>query len=141
MRCVCAGITPFLRAGPSTDLTAKLSKETEGVCKKTRIIGLTVVVFFFLFQCSAQCGLGQQMRTVQCLSYTGQPSNECLETLRPAMMQQCESRCDATPIANGDGKTANPVASRPKPCGHVQLPVRAASLQRAVIIIDYYQSH
>ena len=58
----------------------------------------------FLFQCSAQCGLGQQMRTVQCLSYTGQPSNECAETLRPTTMQQCESKCDATPISNGDGK-------------------------------------
>lgn len=45
------------------------------------------------------------MRTVQCLSYTGQPSNECAETLRPTTMQQCESKCDATPIANGDGKT------------------------------------
>ncbi len=56
-------------------------------------------------QCSAQCGLGQQMRTVQCLSYTGQPSNECAESLRPTTMQQCESKCDATPISNGDGKT------------------------------------
>lgn len=60
----------------------------------------------FLLQCSAQCGLGQQMRTVQCLSYTGQPSNECAESLRPTTMQQCESKCDATPISNGDGKTA-----------------------------------
>ena len=58
----------------------------------------------FLLQCSAQCGLGQQMRTVQCLSYTGQPSNECAESLRPTTMQQCESKCDATPISNGDGK-------------------------------------
>ncbi|XP_072570963.1 A disintegrin and metalloproteinase with thrombospondin motifs 6 isoform X4 [Paramormyrops kingsleyae] len=53
-------------------------------------------------QCSAQCGLGQQMRTVQCLSYTGQPSSECPESLRPPAMQQCESKCDATPISNGD---------------------------------------
>lgn len=44
------------------------------------------------------------MRTVQCLSYTGQPSNECAESLRPTTMQQCESKCDATPISNGDGK-------------------------------------
>lgn len=76
--------------------------------KKKQIISLTEG---FLFQCSAQCGLGQQMRTVQCLSYTGQPSNECSETLRPAMMQQCESKCDATPISNGDGKMTNPAVT------------------------------
>uniref|UniRef100_A0AAR2JEI0 ADAM metallopeptidase with thrombospondin type 1 motif, 6 n=1 Tax=Pygocentrus nattereri TaxID=42514 RepID=A0AAR2JEI0_PYGNA len=65
-------------------------------------------------QCSAQCGLGQQMRTVQCLSYTGQPSNECPETLRPSTMQQCESKCDATPISNGDEcKDVNKVAYCP----------------------------
>lgn len=44
------------------------------------------------------------MRTVTCLSYTGQPSNECAESLRPAMMQQCESKCDVTPVSSGDGK-------------------------------------
>ncbi|XP_013764504.1 A disintegrin and metalloproteinase with thrombospondin motifs 6 [Pundamilia nyererei] len=65
-------------------------------------------------QCSAQCGLGQQMRTVQCLSYTGQPSNDCVESLRPATMQQCESKCDATPISSGDEcKDVNKVAYCP----------------------------
>uniref|UniRef100_A0A665WZM9 ADAM metallopeptidase with thrombospondin type 1 motif, 6 n=1 Tax=Echeneis naucrates TaxID=173247 RepID=A0A665WZM9_ECHNA len=65
-------------------------------------------------QCSAQCGLGQQMRTVQCLSYTGQPSSECAESLRPTNMQQCESKCDATPISNGDEcKDVNKVAYCP----------------------------
>ncbi|XP_061553595.1 A disintegrin and metalloproteinase with thrombospondin motifs 6 isoform X2 [Phycodurus eques] len=65
-------------------------------------------------QCSAQCGLGQQMRTVQCLSYTGQPSDECAETHRPATMQQCESKCDATPVSNGDEcKDVNKVAYCP----------------------------
>uniref|UniRef100_A0A3Q3W4D5 Uncharacterized protein n=1 Tax=Mola mola TaxID=94237 RepID=A0A3Q3W4D5_MOLML len=65
-------------------------------------------------QCSAQCGLGQHMRTVQCLSYTGQPSNECAESLRPTTMQQCESKCDATPISNGDEcKDVNKVAYCP----------------------------
>uniref|UniRef100_A0A673Y487 ADAM metallopeptidase with thrombospondin type 1 motif 6 n=1 Tax=Salmo trutta TaxID=8032 RepID=A0A673Y487_SALTR len=65
-------------------------------------------------QCSAQCGLGQQMRTVQCLSYTGQPSSECTEGLRPTAMQQCESKCDAMPIANGDEcKDVNKVAYCP----------------------------
>uniref|UniRef100_A0A671WUU8 ADAM metallopeptidase with thrombospondin type 1 motif 6 n=1 Tax=Sparus aurata TaxID=8175 RepID=A0A671WUU8_SPAAU len=63
-------------------------------------------------QCSAQCGLGQQMRTVQCLSYTGQPSNECAESLRPTTMQQCESKCDATPISN-ECKDVNKVAYCP----------------------------
>ncbi|XP_010862076.1 A disintegrin and metalloproteinase with thrombospondin motifs 6 isoform X2 [Esox lucius] len=65
-------------------------------------------------QCSAQCGLGQQIRTVQCLSYTGQLSSECAETLRPPTMQQCESKCDAIPIANGDEcKDVNKVAYCP----------------------------
>ncbi|XP_037548481.1 A disintegrin and metalloproteinase with thrombospondin motifs 6 [Nematolebias whitei] len=65
-------------------------------------------------QCSAQCGLGQQMRTVTCLSYTGQPSNECAESLRPAMMQQCESKCDVTPVSSGDEcKDVNKVAYCP----------------------------
>ncbi|XP_072715588.1 A disintegrin and metalloproteinase with thrombospondin motifs 6 isoform X8 [Ciconia boyciana] len=65
-------------------------------------------------QCSAQCGLGQQMRTVQCLSYTGQASNECPETLRPPSMQQCESKCDSTPISNTEEcKDVNKVAYCP----------------------------
>ncbi|XP_032885767.1 A disintegrin and metalloproteinase with thrombospondin motifs 6 [Amblyraja radiata] len=64
--------------------------------------------------CSAQCGLGQQMRTVQCLSYTGQPSTECPEALRPPSMQQCESKCDATPVANAEEcKDVNKVAYCP----------------------------
>ncbi|XP_067872497.1 A disintegrin and metalloproteinase with thrombospondin motifs 10 [Heterodontus francisci] len=50
--------------------------------------------------CSVQCGLGQQMRMVQCLTYIGQPSMECPESLRPAAMQQCESRCEALPTEN-----------------------------------------
>ncbi|XP_061680896.1 A disintegrin and metalloproteinase with thrombospondin motifs 10 isoform X1 [Syngnathoides biaculeatus] len=45
-------------------------------------------------ECSAKCGLGQEMRSVQCLTHTGMPSNECLEHLRPASMQQCKSKCD-----------------------------------------------
>ncbi|XP_038138331.1 A disintegrin and metalloproteinase with thrombospondin motifs 10 isoform X4 [Cyprinodon tularosa] len=45
-------------------------------------------------ECSARCGLGQEMRSVQCLTHTGQPSNECLEHQRPAAMQQCKSKCD-----------------------------------------------
>ncbi|XP_029860997.1 A disintegrin and metalloproteinase with thrombospondin motifs 6-like isoform X2 [Aquila chrysaetos chrysaetos] len=65
-------------------------------------------------QCSAQCGLGQQMRTVQCLSYTGQASSECPETLRPPSMQQCESKCDSSPISNTDEcKDVNKVAYCP----------------------------
>ncbi|GCB73804.1 hypothetical protein scyTo_0002886 [Scyliorhinus torazame] len=50
--------------------------------------------------CSVQCGLGQQMRMVQCLTYIGQLSMECPESLRPAAMQQCESRCEALPTEN-----------------------------------------
>lgn len=70
----------------------------------------------FLLQCSAQCGLGQQMRTVQCLSYTGQPSNDCAESLRPTTMQQCESKCDATPISSGDGKMMKHMAPQAAHC-------------------------
>ncbi|XP_039725988.1 A disintegrin and metalloproteinase with thrombospondin motifs 6 isoform X20 [Pteropus medius] len=65
-------------------------------------------------QCSAQCGLGQQMRTVQCLSYTGQASSDCLETVRPPSMQQCESKCDSTPTSNTEEcKDVNKVAYCP----------------------------
>nr|XP_051709662.1 A disintegrin and metalloproteinase with thrombospondin motifs 6 isoform X8 [Oryctolagus cuniculus] len=65
-------------------------------------------------QCSAQCGLGQQMRTVQCLSYTGQASSDCPETARPPSMQQCESKCDSTPISNTEEcKDVNKVAYCP----------------------------
>uniref|UniRef100_A0A3Q3LCA0 ADAM metallopeptidase with thrombospondin type 1 motif, 10 n=1 Tax=Mastacembelus armatus TaxID=205130 RepID=A0A3Q3LCA0_9TELE len=45
-------------------------------------------------ECSAKCGLGQEMRSVQCLTHTGQPSTECLDHQRPAAMQQCKSKCD-----------------------------------------------
>ena len=44
------------------------------------------------------------MRTVQCLSYTGQASSDCPETVRPPSMQQCESKCDSTPISSTEGK-------------------------------------
>ncbi|MEJ1275647.1 hypothetical protein NN561_006544 [Cricetulus griseus] len=65
-------------------------------------------------QCSAQCGLGQQMRTVQCLSYTGQASVDCPETVRPPSMQQCESKCDSTPISSTEEcKDVNKVAYCP----------------------------
>ncbi|TUV30810.1 A disintegrin and metalloproteinase with thrombospondin motifs 6 [Bagarius yarrelli] len=65
-------------------------------------------------ECSAQCGLGQQMRTVQCLSYTGQTSNDCPEMLRPSTVQPCESKCDVTPITNADEcKDVNKVAYCP----------------------------
>ncbi|CAH2296250.1 A disintegrin and metallo ase with thrombospondin motifs 6 isoform X2 [Pelobates cultripes] len=65
-------------------------------------------------QCSAHCGLGQQMRTVQCLSFTGQASSDCPENVRPASMQQCESKCDSTPISNTEEcKDVNKVAYCP----------------------------
>lgn len=53
-------------------------------------------------QCSAKCGLGQEMRSVQCLTHTGQLSNECLEHQRPASMQQCKSKCDLSLSVNTD---------------------------------------
>ncbi|XP_020354613.1 A disintegrin and metalloproteinase with thrombospondin motifs 10 isoform X1 [Oncorhynchus kisutch] len=49
-------------------------------------------------ECSANCGLGQEMRSVQCLVHTGQPSNECPDLLRPAAMQQCKSKCDLSSL-------------------------------------------
>eukprot|EP00062_Callorhinchus_milii_P015591 gi/632966002/ref/XP_007899177.1/ PREDICTED: A disintegrin and metalloproteinase with thrombospondin motifs 10 [Callorhinchus milii] len=64
--------------------------------------------------CSVQCGLGQQMRAVQCLTYTGKPSMECPESLRPPAMQQCESRCETLPTENPEEcKDVNKVAYCP----------------------------
>ncbi|XP_040897108.1 A disintegrin and metalloproteinase with thrombospondin motifs 10 [Toxotes jaculatrix] len=68
-------------------------------------------------ECSAKCGLGQEMRSVQCLAHTGQPSNECLEHQRPAAMQQCKSKCDLSlPISTDNPeecKDVNTVAYCP----------------------------
>nr|XP_033810224.1 A disintegrin and metalloproteinase with thrombospondin motifs 10 isoform X2 [Geotrypetes seraphini] len=65
-------------------------------------------------ECSAQCGFGQQVRSVQCLAHTGQPSNECVESLQPAAMQQCETKCEAGPTDNPDEcKDVNKVAYCP----------------------------
>ncbi|XP_010387149.2 A disintegrin and metalloproteinase with thrombospondin motifs 10 isoform X4 [Rhinopithecus roxellana] len=66
-------------------------------------------------ECSAQCGVGQQQRSVRCTSHTGQASHECTEALRPPTTQQCEAKCDSpTP---GDGpeecKDVNKVAYCP----------------------------
>ncbi|XP_060226911.1 A disintegrin and metalloproteinase with thrombospondin motifs 10 isoform X1 [Meriones unguiculatus] len=67
-------------------------------------------------ECSTQCGLGQQQRTVRCTSHTGQPSRECTEALRPSTKQQCEAKCDSV-VTPGDGpeecKDVNKVAYCP----------------------------
>ncbi|KAJ6650915.1 hypothetical protein lerEdw1_001907, partial [Lerista edwardsae] len=59
-------------------------------------------------ECSGQCSFGQQRRSVQCMTHTGQSSGECLEALRPASTQQCENKCDS-------GPTENPEGTRPCP--------------------------
>ncbi|XP_012921253.1 A disintegrin and metalloproteinase with thrombospondin motifs 10 isoform X1 [Heterocephalus glaber] len=66
-------------------------------------------------ECSVQCGLGQQQRSVHCTSHTGQPSRECTETLRPPAMQQCEAKCDSAPPGDGpeECKDVNKVAYCP----------------------------
>ncbi|KAM9384737.1 A disintegrin and metalloproteinase with thrombospondin motifs 10 [Pholidichthys leucotaenia] len=68
-------------------------------------------------ECSTKCGLGQEMRTVQCLSHTGQPSNECLGHQRPSAMQQCKSSCDPSMPTSTDNpeecKDVNTVAYCP----------------------------
>uniref|UniRef100_A0AAQ4QFS6 ADAM metallopeptidase with thrombospondin type 1 motif, 10 n=1 Tax=Gasterosteus aculeatus aculeatus TaxID=481459 RepID=A0AAQ4QFS6_GASAC len=68
-------------------------------------------------ECSARCGLGQEMRSVQCLTPNGQPSNECLEHQRPSAMQQCKSKCDLSlPISTDNPeecKDVNTVAYCP----------------------------
>uniref|UniRef100_A0A8B9TIS0 ADAM metallopeptidase with thrombospondin type 1 motif 10 n=1 Tax=Anas platyrhynchos TaxID=8839 RepID=A0A8B9TIS0_ANAPL len=65
-------------------------------------------------QCSAQCGFGQQRRSVQCLAHTGQPSGDCLETLQPPGMQQCETKCESGPTDNPEEcKDVNKVAYCP----------------------------
>ncbi|XP_035378070.1 A disintegrin and metalloproteinase with thrombospondin motifs 10 isoform X1 [Electrophorus electricus] len=53
-------------------------------------------------ECSSKCGVGQQMRLVQCVTHAGHPSNECPEMPRPASVQQCRSKCDLS------GPTDNP---------------------------------
>ncbi|KAF5890956.1 A disintegrin and metalloproteinase with thrombospondin motifs 10-like, partial [Clarias magur] len=59
-------------------------------------------------ECSAKCGVGHQMRAVQCVSHTGLPSNECLELHRPAFMQQCRSKCDiSVPTDNPEGSQSS----------------------------------
>ncbi|XP_048832964.1 A disintegrin and metalloproteinase with thrombospondin motifs 10 isoform X1 [Brienomyrus brachyistius] len=65
-------------------------------------------------ECSAKCGLGQEMRSVQCLMHTGHQSNECSETHRPAVMKQCESKCELGPTDNPEEcKDVNTVAYCP----------------------------
>ncbi|XP_062481181.1 A disintegrin and metalloproteinase with thrombospondin motifs 10 [Pezoporus occidentalis] len=65
-------------------------------------------------ECSAQCGLGQQRRSVQCLAHTGQPSSDCVETLQPPGMQQCETKCESGPTDNPEEcKDVNKVAYCP----------------------------
>nr|XP_034342722.1 A disintegrin and metalloproteinase with thrombospondin motifs 10 isoform X4 [Arvicanthis niloticus] len=67
-------------------------------------------------ECSTQCGVGQQQRTVHCTSHTGQPSRECTEALRPSTTQQCEAKCDSVvPPADGpeECKDVNKVAYCP----------------------------
>uniref|UniRef100_H3AJS8 ADAM metallopeptidase with thrombospondin type 1 motif 10 n=1 Tax=Latimeria chalumnae TaxID=7897 RepID=H3AJS8_LATCH len=65
-------------------------------------------------ECSGQCGFGQQMRSVKCLTYIGQPSSSCVESLRPATMQQCESKCEPVPISSPtECKDVNKVAYCP----------------------------
>uniref|UniRef100_A0A8B9TKM3 ADAM metallopeptidase with thrombospondin type 1 motif 10 n=1 Tax=Anas platyrhynchos TaxID=8839 RepID=A0A8B9TKM3_ANAPL len=65
-------------------------------------------------ECSAQCGFGQQRRSVQCLAHTGQPSGDCLETLQPPGMQQCETKCESGPTDNPEEcKDVNKVAYCP----------------------------
>uniref|UniRef100_A0A8C4ZDN5 PLAC domain-containing protein n=1 Tax=Gadus morhua TaxID=8049 RepID=A0A8C4ZDN5_GADMO len=65
-------------------------------------------------ECLARCGLGQEMRSVQCLTHTGLPSTECMEHLRPAGMQQCKSKCDLSLNKTEKGcKDVNTVAYCP----------------------------
>uniref|UniRef100_A0A8C8S0Q5 PLAC domain-containing protein n=1 Tax=Pelusios castaneus TaxID=367368 RepID=A0A8C8S0Q5_9SAUR len=65
-------------------------------------------------ECSAQCGLGQQRRSVQCLAHTGQPASDCGDSLKPALMQQCEAKCNAGPTESPEEcKDVNKVAYCP----------------------------
>ncbi|XP_061433351.1 A disintegrin and metalloproteinase with thrombospondin motifs 6-like [Lethenteron reissneri] len=64
--------------------------------------------------CSAQCGVGQQKRSVTCVSHSGHPSAECPEALRPPPMQQCEVKCDGGPVNTSEEcKDVNKVAYCP----------------------------
>ncbi|KAF5912035.1 hypothetical protein HPG69_003309 [Diceros bicornis minor] len=85
--------------------------------------------------CSAQCGLGQQMRTVQCLSYTGQASSDCPETVRPPSMQQCESKCDTTPISNTEGSAIILYDRMQRPCVFSNGLVLLSEPQHGILIV------
>ncbi|KAG5276444.1 hypothetical protein AALO_G00132100 [Alosa alosa] len=68
-------------------------------------------------ECSAKCGLGQQMRLVRCLTNTGLPSSDCPDLQRPSSMQQCRSKCDLVLFSPTDNpeecKDVNTVAYCP----------------------------
>ncbi|XP_027020729.1 A disintegrin and metalloproteinase with thrombospondin motifs 10 isoform X1 [Tachysurus fulvidraco] len=66
-------------------------------------------------ECSAKCGMGHQMRSVQCVSHTGLPSSECPELHRPVFMQQCRSKCDLSVTTDNleECKDVNTVAYCP----------------------------
>ncbi|CAH1244241.1 ADAMTS6 [Branchiostoma lanceolatum] len=68
-------------------------------------------------QCSADCGKGQQRRTIQCLSpVTDLPATDCPASLRPPNMQECVSPCDSVSVTNTgdeDCKDVNKVAYCP----------------------------
>ncbi|XP_070563783.1 A disintegrin and metalloproteinase with thrombospondin motifs 6-like isoform X2 [Ptychodera flava] len=44
-------------------------------------------------ECSADCGRGQQTRSVECRAYTGLRATNCDPTLMPTRTQECESTC------------------------------------------------
>uniref|UniRef100_A0A8C4QSZ4 ADAM metallopeptidase with thrombospondin type 1 motif, 10 n=1 Tax=Eptatretus burgeri TaxID=7764 RepID=A0A8C4QSZ4_EPTBU len=48
-------------------------------------------------ECSAQCGLGQQVRRVWCAASDQQPSMLCPAVLRPRNAQACQGACETSP--------------------------------------------
>ncbi|XP_077980914.1 A disintegrin and metalloproteinase with thrombospondin motifs 6-like [Glandiceps talaboti] len=62
--------------------------------------------------CSAECGKGQQSRSVDCRAYTGLPAFDCSESLKPPQIQQCETPC--VPVTdNEECEDANQVTYCP----------------------------
>ncbi|XP_077866750.1 A disintegrin and metalloproteinase with thrombospondin motifs 6 [Saccoglossus kowalevskii] len=64
-------------------------------------------------KCSAECGKGQQVRSVECRAYTGLPSSECHANLMPPQIQECEAPCEPVDKTNDECEDANKVAYCP----------------------------
>ncbi|XP_013409605.1 A disintegrin and metalloproteinase with thrombospondin motifs 6 [Lingula anatina] len=64
-------------------------------------------------ECSAECGKGQQRRTVVCKTYTGRSSDKCHFRDKPHDIQECETPCNVAPPTGEECKDVKKVAYCP----------------------------